>query len=151
MCWRGRPVYKRRQIEKILSTTAIVLGVLLFMLVVDGLAFLGMKYVFHLDFTQDYRHVDEIGQLRFWDSWSGKVYIRYPFGLRPIEKREDVPEQKKPALSWLDTNIYDVMDSGGLVAWYDWRESKIFLGSADGEVRESFDVTYDAKKLAFLT
>ena len=42
-------MYKRRQIEKILSTTAIVLGVLLFMLVVDGLAFLGMKYVFHLD------------------------------------------------------------------------------------------------------
>lgn len=49
MCWRGRSVYKRRQIEKILSTTAIVLGVLLFMLVVDGLAFLGMKYVFHLN------------------------------------------------------------------------------------------------------
>ncbi len=148
MCWRGRSVYKRRQIEKILSATAIVLGVLLFMLVVDGLAFLGMKYVFHLDFTQDYRQVDEIGQLRFWDR-SGKVYIRYPFGLRPIEKREDVPEQEKPALFWLDTNIYDVMDSGGLVAWYDWRGSKIFLGSTDGEVRESFDVAYDAKKLAF--
>ncbi len=148
MCWRGRSVYKRRQIEKILSTTALVLGVLLFMLVVDGLAFLGMKYVFHLDFTQDYRQVDEIGQLRFWDR-SGKVYIRYPFGLRPIEKREDVPEHEKPALSWLDTNIYDVMDSGGLVAWYDWRGSKIFLGSMDGEVRESFDVAYDAKKLAF--
>ena len=119
MCWRGRSVYKRRQIEKILSATAIVLGVLLFMLVVDGLAFLGMKYVFHLDFTQDYRQVDEIGQLRFWDR-SGKVYIRYPFGLRPIEKREDVPEQEKPALFWLDTNIYDVMDSGGIVACYDW-------------------------------
>lgn len=148
MCWRGRSVYKRRQIEKILSATAIVLGVLLFMLVVDGLAFLGMKYVFHLDFTQDYRQVDEIGQLRFWDR-SGKVYIRYPFGLRPIEKREDVPEQEKPALFWLDTNIYDVMDSGGLVAWFDWRGSKIFLGSTDGEVRESFDVAYDAKKLAF--
>ena len=148
MCWRGRSVYKRRQIEKILSATAIVLGVLLFMLVVDGLAFLGMKYVFHLDFTQDYRQVDEIGQLRFWDR-SGKVYIRYPFGLRPIEKREDVPEQETPALFWLDTNIYDVMDSGGLVAWYDWRGSKIFLGSTDGEVRESFDVAYDAKKLAF--
>ncbi len=148
MCWRGRSVYKRRQIEKILSTTAIVLGVLLFMLVVDGLAFLGMKYVFHLDFTQDYRQVDEIGQLRFWDR-SGKVYIRYPFGLRPIEKREDVPEQEKPALFWLDTNIYDVMDSGGLVALYDWRGSKIFLGSTDGEVRESFDVAYDAKMLAF--
>lgn len=148
MCWRGRSVYKRRQIEKILSTTAIVLGVLLFMLVVDGLAFLGMKYVFHLDFTQDYRQVDEIGQLRFWDR-SGKVYIRYPFGLRPIEKREDVPEQEKPALFWLDTNIYDVMDSGGLVALYDWRGSKIFLGSKDGEVRESFDVAYDAKMLAF--
>lgn len=148
MCWRGRSVYKRRQIEKILSTTAIVLGVLLFMLVVDGLAFLGMKYVFHLDFTQDYRQVDEIGQLRFWDR-SGKVYIRYPFGLRPIEKREDVPEQEKPALFWLDTNIYDVMDSGGLVALYDWRGSKIFLGSTDGEVRESFDVAYDVKMLAF--
>lgn len=148
MCWRGRSVYKRRQIEKILSTTAIVLGVLFFMLVVDGLIFCGMKYVFHLDFSQEYRQVDEIGQLRFWDR-SGKVYIRYPFGLRPIEKREDVPEQEKPALFWLDTNIYDVMDSGGLVAWYDWRGSKIFLGSTDGEVRESFDVAYDAKMLAF--
>lgn len=127
----------------------LVLGVLFFVLIVDGLAFLGMKYVFHLDFTQDYRQVDEIGQLRFWDGWSGKVYIRYPFGLRPIEKREDIPEQEKPAPFWLDTTIYDVADSGGLVAWYDWRESKIFLGSEDGEVKESFDVAYDAKKLAF--
>lgn len=149
MYWRGRSVYRRRQIGKILSTAVLVLGVLIFVLVVDGLVFCGMKYVFHLDFTQEYRRVDEIGQLRFWDGWSGKVYIRYPFGLRPIEKREDVPEQEKPAFFWLDTNIYDVADSGGLVAWYDWRESKIFLGSADGEVRESFDVTYDAKKLAF--
>ncbi len=148
MYWRGGPVYKKRQIGKILSTAVLVLGVLFFMLVVDGLIFCGMKYVFHLDFTQDYRQVDEIGQLRFWDR-SGKVYIRYPFGLRPIEKREDVPEQEKPALFWLDTNIYDVMDSGGLVAWYDWRGSKIFLGSTDGEVRESFDVAYDAKMLAF--
>lgn len=132
-----------------LSTTVIVLGVLLLILLVDGLAFLGMKYVFHLDFTQDYRQVDETGQLWFWDGWSGKVYIRYPFVLRPIEKRENVPEQEKPAPLWLDTTIYDVADSGGFVAWYDWRERKIFLGSADGEVRESFDVTYDAKKLVF--
>lgn len=142
-------MYRRRQIGKILSTAVLVLGVLFFVLVVDGLVFCGMKYVFHLDFTQDYRQVDEIGQLRFWDSWSEKVYIRYPFGLRPIEKREDISEEEKPTLFWLDTIIYDVADAGGLVAWYDWRERKIFLGSADGEVRESFDVTYDAKKLAF--
>lgn len=55
MCWRGRSVYKRRQIEKILSTAVLVLGVLFFMLVVDGLIFCGMKYVFHLDFSQEYR------------------------------------------------------------------------------------------------
>lgn len=99
MCWRGRPVYRRRQIGKILSTAVLVLGVLFFVLVLEGLVFRGMKYVFHLDFSQEYRQVDEIGQLRFWDGWSGKVYIRYPFGLRPIEEREDVLEEEKPAIS----------------------------------------------------
>lgn len=142
-------MYRRRQTGKILSATVLVLGVLFFVLVVDSLAFCGMKYVFHLDFSQDYRQVDEIGQLRFWDRWGGKVYIRYSFGLRPIEKREDVPEQERPTLFGLDTDVYDVTDSGELAAWYDWKESKIFLGSVEGEVKESFDVKYDIEELAF--
>lgn len=142
-------MYKRRQIGRILSAAVIVLGVLLFILIVDGLAFCGMKYVFHLDFSQDYRQVEEIEKLRFWDSWSEKVYIRYSFGLRPVEKREDVPEQEKMALSWLDTGVYDIADSGGRVAWYDWEEDAVFLGNARGEIQKTFDAVYDVEKLAF--
>lgn len=142
-------MYKRRQIGRILSSAVIALGVLLFILVVDGLVFCGMKYVFHLDFSQDYRQVEEIEKLRFWDSWNGKVYIRYPFGLRPVEKREDVPEQEKKAFSWLDTGVYDSADSGDRVAWYDWEEDAVFLGNAGGEIQKTFDVVYDVKKLAF--
>lgn len=149
MCWRGRSVYRRRQNGKILSTVVLVLGVLFFVLVVDSLAFCGMKYVFHLDFSQDYRQVDEIGQLRFWDRWGGKVYIRYPFGLRPIEKREDVPEPEKLAFFWLDAGVYDVTDSGELVAWYDGKEDAVFIGNARGEIQKTFDVVYDVEKLAF--
>lgn len=142
-------MYKRRQIGRILSSAVIALGVLLFILVVDGLVFCGMKYVFHLDFSQNYRQVEEIEKLRFWDSWNGKVYIRYPFGLRPVEKRKDVPEQEKKAFSWLDTGVYDSADSGGRVAWYDWEEDAVFLGNAGGEIQKTFDVAYDVKKLAF--
>lgn len=149
MYWRGGPVYKKRQIGKILSTAVLVLGVLFFMLVVDGLIFCGMKYVFHLDFSQEYRQVEEIAQLRFWKSRDEKVYIRYPFGLRPIEKREDVPEEEKPALSWLDTSVCDVADSGGLAAWYDWKEDAVFIGNGKGGIQKTFDVDYDVEKLAF--
>lgn len=149
MYWRGKSVYRRRQIGKILSTAVLVLGVLFFVLVLDGLVFCGMKYVFHLDFSQEYRQVDEIGQLRFWDGWSGKVYIRYPFGLRTIEKREDVPEPEKSAFFWLDAGVYDVTDSGELVAWYDWKEDAVFIGNARGEIQKTFDVVYDVEKLAF--
>lgn len=142
-------MYRRRQIGKILSTTVLVLGVLFFVLVVDGLAFCGMKYVFHLDFSQEYRQVEEISQLRFWDSRSGKVYIRYPFGLRPIEKLEDISEEEKPALLWLDTGVYDIADSGSQVAWYDWEEDAVLMGNARGEIQRTFDVDYDVEKLAF--
>lgn len=142
-------VDRRRRWGNRLCVLVIALAVLLLVLVVDGLALFGMKYVFHLDLSQEYRQVEAIGQLRFWDRWSEKVYIRYPFGLRPIEKREDVPKQEKPTLAWLDTSVYDVTDSGGQAAWYDWKEDKIFLGSVEGEIQDSFDVSYDCKKLAF--
>lgn len=140
---------KKRRFSDILCVAAVALAVLVLVLFVDGLAFLGMKYVFHLDFTQDYRQVDEIGQLRFWDSWDEKVYIRYTFGLRPVEKREDIPKPEKSALSWLDTSIYDVTDSGESVAWYDWKEDVVFIGKAQGEIQKTFDVDYDVEKLAF--
>lgn len=69
--------------------------------------------------------MEEIEKLRFWDSWSRKVYIIYPFSLRLIEKREDVPEQEKIVFSWLDTGVCDIADSGGRVAWYDWEEDAV--------------------------
>lgn len=108
-----------------------------------------LKLGMHLDFSQDYRKVEEIEQLRFWDRWSEKVYIRYPLGLRSIEKREEIPAQKQPALFWLETDVYDVTASGDLAAWYDRKENKIFLGSVDGEVWESYETAYEGKKLAF--
>ena len=92
-------MYKRRQISRILSAVVIALGVLFFILLVDGLVFCGMKYVFHLDFSQDYRQVEAVDQIRFWDSWSGKVYERYAFGLRPIGKQESIPAAEEPTLS----------------------------------------------------
>ena len=67
---------KKRRFADILCVVAVALGVMVFALIVDGLAFLGMKYVFHLDFSQEYRQVKEISQLRFWKSWDEKVYIR---------------------------------------------------------------------------
>lgn len=132
-----------------LGVLAVALALLVLVLFADGIVFYGMKYVFHLDFSQDYRQVDEIGQLRFWDSWSEKVFIRYPFGLRPIEKREDVPEKEKPVFTWLETSVYDVTDSGGLVAWYDWKEDAVYFGNAEGEIQKKFCVIYDVEKLAF--
>lgn len=140
---------ERRRLTNILCVSSVALAVLILVLVVDGLAFLGMKYVFHLDLSQEYRQVKAIGQLRFWNRWSEKVYIRYPFGLRPIEKRKDAPEKEKLALTWLDMDVYDVTESGSLAAWYDWKEDKIFLGNVEGEIQDSFDVRYDCEKLAF--
>ena len=46
---------KKRRVADILCVVAVALGVMVFALIVDGLAFLGMKYVFHLDFSQEYR------------------------------------------------------------------------------------------------
>lgn len=132
-----------------LCISAIVLAVLVFVLTVDGLAFMGMKYVFHLDLSQDYRQVKAAGQLRFWSGLDKMVYIRYPFGLRPIEKREDIPLEEKPALTWPDRSVYDVTDSGEMAAWYDWKEDKIFLGNVEGEIQDSYDVLYDCEKVAF--
>lgn len=144
-----RAMDKRNRWENRLCVSVTTLAVLVLVLVVDGLALLGMKYVFHLDLSQEYRQVEAIGQLRFRSSWDEKVYIRYLFGLRPIEKRDDVPKQEKPTLAWLDTSVYDVTDSGGQAAWYDWKEDKIFLGNVEGEVQDSFDVLYDCERLAF--
>lgn len=140
---------KRHRWENRLCAAAMALAVLVLVLVVDGLAFWGMKYVFHLDFSQEYRQVEAVGQLRFWNRWSEKIYIRYSFGLRPIEKRREVPEQEKPTFTWLDTSVYDVTDSGGQAAWYDWKEDKIFLGNVEGEIQDSYDVLFDCEKLAF--
>lgn len=110
-----------------LGVAIVAAGVLFLLVFVGGLFFDMMKYAFHLDFSQDYRQVDEIEQLRFWDRRSGKIYERYLFGLRSIGEQEDIPLKERPALSWLDTSIYDVTESGGLVAWYDWETEKISL------------------------
>ena len=45
--------------------------------------------------------------------------------------------------------MYDVTAAGDQAAWYDWKEDKVFLGSVEGEVQESFDVLYDVEELAF--
>lgn len=140
---------KKHRWTKGLCASAITLAVLLLVLVVDGIAFWGMKYVFHLDFSQDYRQVEASGQLRFWDWRNEKIYIRYVLGLRPTEKRKDIPSVEKPALSWLDTDVYDVTLSDDRAAWYDRKERRIFLGNVEGEVQESFDLTYEGEELAF--
>lgn len=143
-----------KRTEKIKKRTIIMIFLVglpsLLAAMMAGLLFIPfIKMGLHLDFSQAYRHVESADRIRFWDSWSGKVYIRYPLGLRSIEKQEEVPEQKKPVLFWLETDVYDVAASGDLAAWYDREENKIFLGSVDGEVWEAFDAAYEGKELAF--
>lgn len=92
-------MYKRQRSGKIFCTAIIGFAVLILVLFVDGLAFYGMKYVFHLDFSQEYRQVEAADRIRFWDGQSGKVYKRSAFGLRPIGKQENIPADEEPTLS----------------------------------------------------
>ncbi len=140
---------KRRRWTNRLCTFLIMLAVLILGLPVYGFVSAMMRYVFHLELSQDYRKVEVADQLRFWEGWSRKVYIRYSLGLRPIDKREDVPEEEKPTLSWLETDVYDITAAGDQAAWYDWKEDKIFLGNVEGEIQDSFDVLYTVEELAF--
>lgn len=140
---------QRRRFFNILCATMLAFAVLVLGLPVYGLASAMVRYVFHTDFSQDYRKVEAVDQLRFWQYRGRKVYIRYPLGLRLIEKDKEIWEEEKPELPWLETDVYDVTAAGNQAAWYDWKEDKVFLGSVEGEVQESFDVLYDVEELAF--
>lgn len=140
---------QRRRFFNILCATMLAFAVLVLGLPVYGLASAMVRYVFHTDFSQDYRKVEAVDQLRFWQYRGRKVYIRYPLGLRLIEKDKEIWEEEKPELPWLETDVYDVTAAGDQAAWYDWKEDKVFLGSVEGEVQESFDVLYDVEELAF--
>lgn len=108
-----------------------------------------LRMALHLDFSQEYRKVQTADQIRFRDYWSGKVYKRYVFGLKPVGRCEESPEEELPPVSWLDTSVYDVTASGELVAWYDWEEDAVLLGNAEGEIQKRIDVMYQGVKLAF--
>ncbi|MDE7197356.1 MAG: hypothetical protein K2O15_00575, partial [Lachnospiraceae bacterium] len=109
------------------------------------------KKALHLDFSREYRNVQAVEQIRFRDNWSGRVYKRCFWGLVSVGRSEKNPVEEKPPVPWLDTGVYDITASGGMVAWYDWEEDKIFLGSASGEIQESYDIAYHGEKLAFST
>lgn len=140
---------RSHRFSNILCATMLAFAVLVLGLPVYGLASAMMRYVFHTDLSQDYRKVEAVDQLRFWQYRGRKVYIRYPLGLRLIEKDKEIWEEEKPELPWLETDVYDVTAAGDQAAWYDWKEDKVFLGSVEGEVQESFDVLYDVEELAF--
>lgn len=146
---------KAKTVNKQKSTMNVLLFVFICFFVVltavlAGLVFIpGLKMALHLDFSQDYRKVQTAGQIRFRDNGSGKVYKRCVWGLRPVERCAESPAEEKPPVSWLDTSVYDVTASGGLVVWYDWEEDAIFLGNAEGEIQKRIDVLYHGEKLAF--
>ncbi|MBD5508348.1 MAG: hypothetical protein HDR05_09965 [Lachnospiraceae bacterium] len=57
-----------------------VAGLLLFPMV---------KMALHLDFSQEYRKIEGADRIRFRDNWSGKVYGRSFWGLRPVGQKKD--------------------------------------------------------------
>ena len=50
-----------------------------------------LKMALHLDFSQEYHKVEGADKIRFLDNWSGKVYGRSFWGLRPVGQKKDEP------------------------------------------------------------
>lgn len=124
--------------------------IVLIAIIMAGLLFAAfLRMSLHLNFSQEYRKVQAAGQIRFRNALNGKVYKRYVLGLKPVGQCKESLEEEPPPVSWLDTSVYDVTESGELVAWYDWEEDAVFLGNAEGEIQKRIDVMYQGVKLAF--
>lgn len=78
---------KKQNIKKI---TIISLLPLLSIVVVGLLLFPMIKIALHLDFSQEYRKIEGADRIRFRDNWSGKVYSRSFWGLRPVGEVEEI-------------------------------------------------------------
>lgn len=124
--------------------------IVLIAIIMAGLLFAAfLRISLHLNFSQEYRKVQAAEQIRFRNALNGKVYKRYALGLKSAGQCEESPEEEQMPVSWLDTSVYDVTESGELVAWYDWEEDAVFLGNAEGEIQKRIDVMYQGVKLAF--
>lgn len=88
------------------------------------------KMALHLDFSQEYRQVEGADRIRFRDNWSGKVYGRSFWGLRPVGSREN-----------------GTAGDGGLWYGYNSQEGHIFLGHLVGEIEEIYDTQYSVSQI----
>lgn len=76
----------KNNMKKILISSLLSLAII----VVAGLLLFPMlKMALHLDFSQEYRKVERVDKIRFLDNWSGKVYSRAFWGLRPVGRKEN--------------------------------------------------------------
>ncbi len=140
MRWAGKKILLAGMILLPVIVTAVMMGLVVFPI---------LKLALHLDFSQEYRKVESVEKIRFWDSRSGKVYGRDFWGLRPVGRREDDLPEEKPSFSWLDTDVYDMTASGDLAAWYDWKENTVFVGNVKGVIQETYEAAYTGEKLVF--
>ena len=108
------------------------------------------KRTLHLDFSQEYRKVEGADKIRFLDNWSGKVYSRTFWGLRPMGSRENVTQDSGLPL-WLsedeDCQAVQTAGDGGLWYGYDSQEGHIFLGHVVGEIEEIYDTQYSVSQI----
>ncbi len=140
MRWAGKRILYIGLASLLIIVTAVMIRLVVFPI---------FKLALRLDFSQEYRKVESVEKIRFWDSRSGKVYGRAFWGLRPVGRREDDLPEDKPSFSWLDTDVYDVTASGGLAAWYDWKENTVFVGNVKGVTQETYEAAYTGEKLVF--
>lgn len=130
MCWRGR-CKCRIAIRKILCAgipSLIVIGVaglLLFSIFKTGL---------HLDFSQEYRKVEDVDKIRFLDKRSGKVYSRSFWGLRSVGRKKDEPSGGYQE---------NVEDSGMSIERFSQYEVKQITLSPDGRYILYCEIEYD--------
>ena len=78
----SKPIKKEILLISLLSLVVIVVASLLL--------FPMVKMALHLDFSQEYRKVEGADRIRFRDNWSGKVYSRSFWGLRPVGEVEEI-------------------------------------------------------------
>lgn len=124
------------RIKKIILTGLLVS---LTVVMADLVLIPGLKMALHLDFSQDYRKIQEVDTIRFQDNWSGKIYGRAFWGLRPVGRLENgMQDSDSEAASTVGDDLW---------YGYDSQEEHIFLGHLVGEIEEIYDTQYSVSQI----
>ncbi len=102
------------------------------------------QQVFHLDFSQDYRAVDGIGQVVFRDNSRKTAYKRCFWGLKQEADAEGLEEGNEPS----PEGIY-ASPSGQLRAWTDNKSRKLYVSNMDASEIKEFDTDYSVGQIVF--